>query len=94
MDATLAIMAARPLYCALPEGLMTTHQRVRGVAAAVARDEKNTIVFERPRKARSWHTTSRPDQAGKPKRRENTRGDARDFDFATSSSNKSSSHRS
>ena len=50
MDATLAIMAARPLYCALPEGLMTTNQRVRGVAATVARDEKNTIVFERPRK--------------------------------------------
>lgn len=49
MDATLAIMAARPLYCALPEGLMTTHQRVREVAAVVARDEKNTIVFERPR---------------------------------------------
>jgi hypothetical protein len=90
MDATLAIMAARPLYCALPGGLMTTHQRVRGVAAAVARDEKNTIVFERPRKARSWHTTSpswKTQKKGKP-------GDTRDFDFASSSSKKSSSHRS
>ena len=32
MDATLAIMAARPLNCALPEGRMATLQRVREVA--------------------------------------------------------------
>ena len=45
MDATLAIMAARPLYCALPEGLMTTHQRAREVAAEVARHEKTRLFL-------------------------------------------------
>jgi prophage tail gpP-like protein len=45
MEATLAIMAARPLYCALPEGLMTTHQRAREVAAEVARHEKTRLIL-------------------------------------------------
>lgn len=45
MEATLAIMAARPLYCALPEGLMTTHQRAREVAAEVARHEKTRLFL-------------------------------------------------
>jgi hypothetical protein len=44
MDATLAIMAARPLYCALPEGLMTTNQRVRGVPRR-SRATRKTRLF-------------------------------------------------
>lgn len=48
MDATLAIMAARPLNCALPEGRMATLQRVREVAA-VARDGKTRLFLNRPR---------------------------------------------
>jgi hypothetical protein len=64
MEATLAIMAARPLYCALPEGLMTTHQRAREVAAEGARHEKTRLflndrgIWRAPAGGHTCETTS------------------------------------
>lgn len=73
----MAIMAARPLYCALPEGLMTTHQRAREVAAEGARHEKTRLflndrgIWRAPAGGHTCETTSRGRQTrcceGNPK---------------------------